>query len=287
MPSWVHSQCSMCSIAAAISSSTWSSFAHRVDRVGGDLELVVGDEQELGLLGDLHERRRTFLGELHRRFERADVEPVAVARLGERQRLPRELLHREAADVLGVHPLELLRVERGGRVVHAPEIELGDQLVAIEDLAAVFGRPAEQREVVDDRVGEEALLLVLLDRDRAVPLRELGAAGADDQRQVRVHGLLVDAERAPQRQHAVRRVDQVLAAQHVRDAHVDVVDRVREEEHRRAVGPDDDEVGDRRPVDGDLAADRVHERAASRIRRAEPDRTRATFGPARRRARPA
>ena len=95
---------------------------------------------------------------------------------------------------------------------------------------------------------------------------------------MRVHGLIVVPERPPQREHTVRRVDEVLAAQHVRDAHVDVVDRVGEEEHRRAVRPHDHEVGDRRPLDRDLAADDVGERAASFVGGAEANRAEPALG---------
>ena len=99
---------------------------------------------------------------------------------------------------------------------------------------------------------------------------------------MRVDGLVVVPERAPQREHAVRRVDEILAAQHVRDAHVEVVDRVGEEEHRRAVRAHDHEVGDRRPLDRHLAADDVDERAAALVGRAEADRARLALGRARR-----
>ena len=80
-------------------------------------------------------------------------------------------------------------------------------------------------------------------------LRELAAAGTEDQRQVRVHGLIVGTERAPQREDAMRRVEEVFAAQHVRDRHLEVVDRVGEEEHGRSVRSHDHEVAHRRPLD--------------------------------------
>ena len=110
-------------------------------------------------------------------------------------------------------------------------------------------------------------------------LRELRPTRTEDQRHVRVERLVVVAERAPQRQHAVRRVDEVLAPQHVRDVHLEVVDRVGEEEHRRAVRAHDDEIGDRRPLDRHLAADDVGERAAALVGRAEADRDRTTLFP--------
>ena len=86
---------------------------------------------------------------------------------------------------------------------------------------------------------------------------------------MRVHGLVVVTEGAPQREHAVRRVDEILAPQHVGDPHVEVVDGVGEEEDRRAVRTDDDEVGDGRPLDGNLTPDHIDEGAATVVRRAK------------------
>ena len=109
-------------------------------------------------------------------------------------------------------------------------------------------------------------------------LRQLGAAGTHDQRHVRVDRLIVVTQSAPEREDAVRRVDEILAPQHVRDLHLEVVDGVREEEHRRSVRSDDHEVGDRRPLDRNLAANRVGEGAATVVGRTEPDRRSSTLG---------
>ena len=119
-----------------------------------------------------------------------------VARLGERQRGAGELLDRQAADVLAVHPLELLRVEAGGRMVDARDVELGDDLLDVEDLAVVFRRPSEQRQVVHQGMREISGVAVLLDVLRAVPLRQLGAAGSGDERQVGVYRRFVGTEGA-------------------------------------------------------------------------------------------
>ena len=92
---------------------------------------------------------------------------------------------------------------------------------------------------------------------------------------------LVAAERSAQREDAVRRVEQVFTANHVRDAHVEVVDRVGQVEDRRRVAAHDDEVGDRRPVDGHLAPHQVVEPADTVVGRAEAHRHRPTLGPQR------
>ncbi len=154
------------------------------------------------------------------------------------------------------------------------ERELRDQLVEREDLAIVLGAPAEQREIVDDRGRKIPSVAVLLDRDRPVPFRELAAARTEHDREMRVDRRLDDAERAPQRQHPVRGVDEILAAQHVGDPHFDVVERIGEKEDGGAVRADDHEVWDGRPLDRDLAADDVGERAAALVGSTKADRAR-------------
>ena len=66
-------------------------------------------------------------------------------------------------------------------------------------------------------------------------------------------------ERAVQRDLARGAGEQVLAAQHVRDAHERVVDRVHEGVQRHAVRAHDDEVGEAARREGDLAAHQVVE----------------------------
>ncbi len=154
----------------------------------------------------------------------------------------------------------------------AVEVERGDELVDRQDLLAAGRRPAEQRDVVHERLAQVALGDERLDRDGTVTLRELGSGrGIDDQREVRVDGRLRCSERPSEREHPVRRVEQVLAADHVRDAHVDVVDGVGEEEDRRVVGALDHEVRDPDPLDPDLATEEVVERADALVGRTEAD----------------
>ena len=96
-----------------------------------------------------------------------------------------EVERRQRAQVDAVHPLELLGVEDGGRGVDALEREEADQLREREQLALGVEVPAEQREEVDDRLGQVAGLAQLLDARRAVALREALAVGPEEQRQVR------------------------------------------------------------------------------------------------------
>src|SRR5256884_2462585 len=125
----------------------------------------------------------------------------------------------------------------------AGEVELGNELGPVEDLTAVLRTPTEQRQIVEHRLREIAGVAELLEGDSTVTLRELGPVGADYQGQVGVRRTRGRAERLPEREHAVGGVEQVLPAYDVRDRHLDVVDRVGEEEQRCAVRADDHEVG--------------------------------------------
>ena len=95
---------------------------------------------------------------------------------------------------------------------------------------------------------------------------------------MRVHRRGGPAQRGAQRQHSVRGIDQVLAPDHMGDLHLQVVDRIGQEEDRIAVGADDHEVGNGRPLDSHLAADLVHEAAHSLVRSAEPQGPRSALG---------
>ena len=95
---------------------------------------------------------------------------------------------------------------------------------------------------------------------------------------MRVHRRLVAAERGAEREHPVRRVEQVLTSDHVRDRHVEVVDGVGQEEEGRAVGTHDHEVVDEGPLDRDGAADQILEGTHAVVGRAESDRARPPLG---------
>src|SRR5207245_5885177 len=115
-----------------------------------------------------------------------------------------------------------LGVEGGRGLMNTVEVEDRDELVEREHLALVRRCPTEQSEVVDDRSGKVSRVAVLLDRHRTMALRELSATRPQDQRKVRVDRLIAAAERSTQREDAVRRVEEIFAAQHVRDRHLEV-----------------------------------------------------------------
>ena len=106
---------------------------------------------------------------------------------------------------------------------HPIEVELRDELGGIHDFVAVVGRcPAEQREVVGERFGEVSGVDEVLERHRAVALRQLGPRlGVDDEGQVRVPEVVGDTRPADQcvaqGQDPVGGVDEVLTPDHVGD----------------------------------------------------------------------
>ncbi len=161
-----------------------------------------------------------------------------------------------AIDVLGIDPVELLGVE-GRRVLgDAVERELAGQDIARDDRGLAVERPAEQRKVVDEGVGQVAGVAVLLHRGGAVTLGELLAVGAQDHGDVskRGHGRaegLVDHDLT----RGVRQV--VIAADDMGDFHHGVVDDGREVVRGRAIGAEDDKVVELLGVEGDLAVDGV------------------------------
>ena len=137
------------------------------------------------------------------------------------------------------------------------DVEPLDDLVDREDLVLRAGRPPEQGQVVDERLADEALGAVVVDRRLALALAHLRPVGVEDERQVGERRHLV-AER-PEQQDVLGRVrDVVLAADDVGHLHRRVVDDDGEVVQRRPVRADDDEVAaDVRDVDLDSAADDV------------------------------
>ena len=236
------------------------------DRLGRGMRRRVEVVRGVGHLGE----RRDPVAQQHRDRpggrSRARVEPGA---LEVRREAPTELGLGQPLHVLLVHPLELVGVESRRRGTDRVEVEPRDELLAREDLVVAV-RPAEPREEVDDRLGQVAQLLVLHHAHRAVPLRELLPVLAQHGRHVRVHGRL-RAERADDVDLPRRVVDVVVAADHVRDPHVEVVDDDAEVVGRRAVRARDHEVVELRVGDLDAPLDAVVPRDAAGQRIPEAD----------------
>ncbi len=120
----------------------------------------------------------------------------------------------------------------GGRAVHAVEGELLDQLVAGEDLLRGVVAPAEPGEVVEQGLGQIALLDVLVQVDEDAELLVLGElalghlgprAGLGDVRDVR-EGRQLGAEGLEDEELGEGVGEVLLGADDVGDLHLDVVD---------------------------------------------------------------
>ena len=112
------------------------------------------------------------------------------------------------------------------------DVEPLDDLVERKDLLLGPGGPAEEREVVDQRLGDEAFVDVGVDRGLALALAHLRAVRVEDERQVREARHVV-AQRSEQEDVLGRVREVVLAADDVGHLHRRVVDDDREVVQRR------------------------------------------------------
>ena len=166
------------------------------------------------------------------------------------------VVERQLAHVAAVQPPQLLLVEDRRRSPDPVDRELVDELLGGEDRLVVLGAPAEQGQVVADRRRQVAALAQLLHRGGAVALGELLAVRPVEQRQVRVAGRL-GAERREHEQ-LLRGVGEVVvAADHIGDAHLEVVDGDREVVQRGAVAAGDHEIVLEPVLEPHRAADQV------------------------------
>jgi hypothetical protein len=162
---------------------------------------------------------------------------------------------RRGLQVLLIEPAELLGIELRGAAADVIEIEPFDELVHREHLLVAV-RPAEPGEVVVQGLGQVAVVEVLHDAHGAVALRETFAVLAEDHRDM-AEQRHVRPERAVDVDLARRVVHVVVAADHVRDVHVPVVDHDAEVVRRHAVGTLDHEVVEFLVRDADLALHEV------------------------------
>ena len=134
-----------------------------------------------------------------------------------------------------------------------------DELLLGEDLLIALGAPAQQGDEVDDRIGQKALRGVIAELGADIALAHLGAVGVLDEGDVGIHGRL-RAEGLEELQVLKGVHDVILAADDVRDAHLDVVHHVDQMEDVGAIRALDNHVGRVLRVGvvhGDVAADEV------------------------------
>ena len=156
--------------------------------------------------------------------------PHVAARHEVADRLGGDPARRRHLHVVAVHPRQLLVVEDAGAVADVLDREAARELRHRQQLvvgAGIVGRgarrPADQRQVVDQRLGQIPAQPELRDRGRAVPLRQRRVIGSHHQRQMRE--LRRRESERPIEQQLPRRVrDVILAADHMRHLHQRIVD---------------------------------------------------------------
>src|SRR5215204_6748699 len=136
-------------------------------------------------VGDLGRQGDALLQEIHDVLEACRV-PIELL-LRRRARLDEhgggkggQFLRALAAKVDGVHGPELLLVEDRWVAAHAVDAEAFCQLIGGEDLLVSGVAGAEEREVVEERLGQVALLCEVLNARRAVALAELLLVWSED-----------------------------------------------------------------------------------------------------------
>ena len=185
----VHSGSAVSAAVAASSTSTASGAGQLLGR-RGRVDLDVVDEQEAEQPDGLARARSSAPAPAGR----SRPAPAAARRSAGRATRPAsarygttrvdELLDRQRAQVGGVDRLGLLQVEAGRVGADPGDVEGLDQLGHGEDVAVLGDRPAQQRQVVDQALGQEAALAVEVEVGLRVALGQLLVALAGDERQV-------------------------------------------------------------------------------------------------------
>jgi len=149
------------------------------------------------------------------------------------ERLGRELFH-----ILGVHPAQLFKVEHGGGLGDARDVEDLRELVKRKELALgqlALGRPAQKRHIVEHGLGQIARADQILVAGVAVALGHLVLRVAHDGRAVDV-GRDFPAEGLVEQVVLGRGGEVFAAADNVRDAHEMIVHHVGKVVGGQAVG---------------------------------------------------
>ena len=162
----------------------------------------------------------------------------------------RELGRAKGFDVLGVDMTKFLQVKHGRRLVDRLKREQLNNFSHRTNLNLVGRTPAQQSEGIRHGIGQIPLVAEGGQRHRIPPLRQLLPLLVHEQRQVGIHRLLAVTERIPQQHDLRRRVEEILTADDMGDAHVVVVDSVGDKEDWAAVATTDHEILDR--LMGDL-----------------------------------
>ena len=172
-------------------------------------------------------------------------------------------------DVVLIEPAELVVVEGGGRTIHVGDVERRNHLVTREDLLIAV-RPAQPRELVEQRLRQISVVAELHHPDRAVTLRQPLAVRAEDHRH-----MSVARRRRIQRRDDVQLPGGVhhvvVAANDVGDVHVQVIDDDAEVVRRHAVPARNDEIVELAVVERDRAPYQIIEDDGTVVRIPEPN----------------
>ena len=172
--------------------------------------------------------------------------------------------------VMTIRPRELVFIEHAGAMRDVLEAEAARKLVGGQQLFVLPGRPANQREIVDQGFRQISLLAELTNRGRAMTLRERRMIGPHHERQVRERRGLIPVRLVEK--NLARRVRNVIfTADHVRHLHQRIVDDDGEVVGGNAVRADQHRVADHIGVKRNLAADDVVERDVTAFGHAKPD----------------
>ena len=221
--------------------------------------------------GEIDQRRGAWFEPGHSRLEprppaSVDAQPLGLeARRDQRD----ELGIVDLAQIVGVQAGQPGHVEAGGAAADRVQVEPLDRLRGRDDLVVAMA-PAQAQQVIAHRLRQKAHFPVRLDRERAVPLGQLGAVGAVDQRDMR-EDRRVPVERAVQLRLACGVHQVIVAADDVGDRHVVVVHDHREHVGGRAVGAQQDHVVQLRVGEAHLALDPILDHRFAAARRFEPD----------------
>ena len=159
-------------------------------------------------------------------------------------------------------------------------VEPLDGLIAVDDFLVAVA-PAKTQQVVEQRLGQDAeFVAVGVDAQRAVALGHLRTVRAVDQRNVCIFWD-IPAHALEDHELAESVVQVVIAADHVGDAHVVVIDHDREHVGRRAVAAQDDEIVDFLVPHGDRTLDEVLNGSFALARRLDAYHVRLACGPGR------
>ena len=175
------------------------------------------------------------------------------------KREPRNPACRRQLHVVTIDPGQFVRIEHGRAVCDLLEIEAASHLGHVHEFLGFARRPAEQCQVVHERLGQVAAIAKLRDARCPVALRKRRMVGSEHERQVRERRRL-QTERLVEQDLPRGVRDVIFASNHVRDLHRGVINDDGEVVRRAAVRSQDDRIAYHPGFERDLTAHQVAKR---------------------------